>query len=68
VADIDILTFDDEKVNEPDLEIPHPRIAQRRFVLVPLLEIDPDAADPWGARYADCLDEAEGDVKMLEAF
>ncbi|MEA2505529.1 MAG: 2-amino-4-hydroxy-6-hydroxymethyldihydropteridine diphosphokinase [Actinomycetota bacterium] len=68
VADLDILTLGDEKVNEPDLELPHPRITERRFVLVPLLEIDPQAADPWGARYADFLDEAEGDVKLVEPF
>lgn len=68
VADLDILTFDDEKIAEPDLEIPHPRLTQRRFVLVPLLEIDPDAADPWGSRYADALDEAEGEVELLESF
>lgn len=68
VADIDILTFDDEKVAEPDLEIPHPRLTQRRFVLVPLLEIDAEAADPWGTRYADALDLAEGEVELLEPF
>lgn len=68
VADLDILTFDEEKVVEPDLEIPHPRLTQRRFVLVPLLEIDPDSADTWGSRYADVLEEAEGEVEMLEAF
>lgn len=68
VVDLDILLFGDEKLNEPDLEIPHPRIAQRRFVLVPLLEIDADAADPWGYRYEDLLPEAEGEVEPLEAF
>lgn len=68
VVDLDILTFGDEKLNEPDLEIPHPRIAQRRFVLVPLLEIDPEVADPWGKRYSDWLDEAEGEVDLLESF
>ncbi|MGH2808611.1 MAG: 2-amino-4-hydroxy-6-hydroxymethyldihydropteridine diphosphokinase [Actinomycetota bacterium] len=68
VVDLDILTVGDEKVSEPDLEIPHPRMTQRRFVLVPLLEIEPDAADPWGTRYADSLDEAEGDVEHLSAF
>jgi 7,8-dihydro-6-hydroxymethylpterin-pyrophosphokinase len=68
VADLDILLFGDDKLNEPDLEIPHPRLVNRRFVLVPLLEIDPAAADPWGTPYADCLDEAEGDVERLEAF
>jgi 2-amino-4-hydroxy-6-hydroxymethyldihydropteridine diphosphokinase len=68
VVDLDILTLGDEKVSEPDLEIPHPRMKERRFVLIPLLEIDSDAADPWGARYADSLDEAEGDVEHLYAF
>lgn len=68
VVDLDILTFDNEKVSEPDLEIPHPRMTHRRFVLVPLLEVDPEAADPWGTRYSDSLDEAEGDVELLEPF
>ena len=68
VVDLDILTYDDEKIVEPDLEIPHPRLTTRRFVLIPLLEIDPDAADPWGSRYADAIDEAEGEVELLEEF
>ena len=68
VVDLDVLTFGDEKIGEPDLEIPHPRMTGRRFVLVPLLEIDPDAADPWGMRYADLVAEAEGDVRLLEPF
>jgi 2-amino-4-hydroxy-6-hydroxymethyldihydropteridine diphosphokinase len=68
VVDLDILTYGDEKLNEPDLEIPHPRIAERRFVLIPLLEIDPAAADPWGKRYSDWLHQAEGEVDLLESF
>ena len=68
VVDLDILTFDNTKISEPDLEIPHPRMTQRRFVLVPLLEVDPELADPWGSPYKDALDEAEGDVELLEAF
>jgi len=68
VVDLDILAFGDDKISEPDLEIPHPRMTQRRFVLVPLLEIEPDASDPWGTRYADVLDEAEGEVELLEKF
>jgi 2-amino-4-hydroxy-6-hydroxymethyldihydropteridine diphosphokinase len=68
VVDLDILLFGEEKVQDPDLEIPHPRLAGRRFALIPLLEIAPDAADPWGARYADRLDEADGDVEPLEPF
>jgi 7,8-dihydro-6-hydroxymethylpterin-pyrophosphokinase len=41
---------------------------ERRFVLVPLLEIDADVTDPWGDRYEDGLDEAEGEVELLEPF
>lgn len=68
VVDLDILTYDDTKISEPDLEIPHPRMTGRRFVLVPLLEIDPEVSDPWGGRYQGALDEAEGDVELLEPF
>ena len=68
VIDLDVLLYDDEKINEPGLEIPHPRIVQRRFVMVPLLEIDPGASDPWGTRYADWVDEGEGEVRLLEPF
>ena len=68
VVDLDILLFDQEKVSEPDLEIPHPRLTVRKFALVPLLEIEPDLTDPWGMPYRDFVDEAEGDVELLEAF
>ena len=44
--DLDILYFDDLVLSHPDLTIPHPRVAQRRFVLSPLLEIAPDFTDP----------------------
>lgn len=37
--DIDILTFEDTIVDEPSLKIPHPRMHERKFVLVPLLEL-----------------------------
>jgi 2-amino-4-hydroxy-6-hydroxymethyldihydropteridine diphosphokinase len=45
--DIDILLFGDMVISEPPfLEIPHPRLAERRFALVPLLELFPEARDP----------------------
>jgi 2-amino-4-hydroxy-6-hydroxymethyldihydropteridine diphosphokinase len=68
VIDLDLLLYDDVKLSEPDLEIPHPRMSQRNFVLIPLLEVDPDAADPWGSRYADLLDDSQGEVRLLEPF
>jgi 2-amino-4-hydroxy-6-hydroxymethyldihydropteridine diphosphokinase len=42
--DLDILLFGDLEVSEPGLEIPHPRLGERCFVLVPLREISPRIA------------------------
>jgi 2-amino-4-hydroxy-6-hydroxymethyldihydropteridine diphosphokinase len=39
--DVDVLLVGDEHVVEPDLEVPHPRIAERAFVLVPMADLDP---------------------------
>lgn len=39
--DIDILTYGEATIDEPNLKIPHPRIAERAFVLAPLAEIAP---------------------------
>ncbi len=44
--DIDLLAFGQEIIDEPDLQIPHPRLHQRRFVLQPLAEIHPDLLLP----------------------
>jgi 2-amino-4-hydroxy-6-hydroxymethyldihydropteridine diphosphokinase len=46
VIDIDILLYGNELIRSPDLEIPHPKMAVRRFVLVPLVEIAPDVFHP----------------------
>jgi 2-amino-4-hydroxy-6-hydroxymethyldihydropteridine diphosphokinase len=44
--DMDILFFGSSVVRAPGVEIPHPRLAERRFVLVPLAEIAPQAEHP----------------------
>lgn len=40
VIDLDILTYGEEDIDEPDLVVPHPRMTERTFVLAPLAEID----------------------------
>jgi 2-amino-4-hydroxy-6-hydroxymethyldihydropteridine diphosphokinase len=52
--DIDLLTYDDLAVNEPDLKLPHPRLFERAFVLVPLAEIAASRL-VGGVRVADAL-------------
>jgi 2-amino-4-hydroxy-6-hydroxymethyldihydropteridine diphosphokinase len=40
--DLDLIAYDDASINQPDLTLPHPRLFERAFVLVPLAEIVPD--------------------------
>jgi len=44
--DIDILFYGDQIIETPELIIPHPRLTERQFVLVPLAEIAPDLVHP----------------------
>lgn len=44
--DIDILFYNDEIINEPDITIPHPKLHERRFTLEPLNEISPEFIHP----------------------
>lgn len=46
IIDIDILFYNDEIIDLPELKVPHPEIANRRFVLEPLNEIDPAYMHP----------------------
>jgi 2-amino-4-hydroxy-6-hydroxymethyldihydropteridine diphosphokinase len=46
VIDLDLLLYGQEIVDEPGLRVPHPRLAERRFVLEPLAELDPELSVP----------------------
>jgi 2-amino-4-hydroxy-6-hydroxymethyldihydropteridine diphosphokinase len=48
--DLDLLLYDDERIDQPDLEVPHPRLHERRFALEPLAELDPDLVVPGRGR------------------
>ena len=53
--DLDLLLYGDRVVDEPGLVVPHPRLAERRFVLEPLAELDPDLVVPGLGRVRDLL-------------
>jgi 2-amino-4-hydroxy-6-hydroxymethyldihydropteridine diphosphokinase len=58
--DVDILLHDGEEIDEPDLVVPHPRMTRRAFVLLPLLELEPDPVLPDGTRLKDVRVETDG--------
>lgn len=62
LIDIDILFFNKEIINEPDLQIPHPHLQERRFTLVPLNELSPQFKHPQNGKtmhqlLMECTDE-----------
>jgi 2-amino-4-hydroxy-6-hydroxymethyldihydropteridine diphosphokinase len=57
--DVDVLWVDGQEVSEPDLEVPHPRLWERRFVVAPLADVAPDLATP------ERLAASEGEVRRL---
>lgn len=60
--DVDVLWVDGEIVDDPDLEVPHPRLWERRFVLAPLADLAPDLVPEA------LLAASEGDVVPLGAL
>jgi 2-amino-4-hydroxy-6-hydroxymethyldihydropteridine diphosphokinase len=55
VIDVDLLLLGDLEYSSDRLTLPHAEVSSRRFVLVPLLELDPELALPSGERLADTL-------------
>jgi len=65
--DIDILLYGDMVVKEYRLEIPHPRMTEREFVLRPLLDIDPNLSiAALGVSVQDALDRIEGEKRVAK--
>jgi 2-amino-4-hydroxy-6-hydroxymethyldihydropteridine diphosphokinase len=46
IIDLDVLFYGDAVVHEEGIEVPHPRLSERRFVLVPLADIAPELQHP----------------------
>ena len=64
--DIDLLWLGSARRHDPDLRLPHPELARRAFVLVPLLELDPRACDPESGRpLAELLSGLEGEPRPV---
>ena len=60
--DIDIITFGSELIETKKLVVPHPRAFERAFVLVPWLEVDPDAVIPGRGRISALVSELDSKV------
>ena len=56
--DLDLLLLGGQVIHEPGLDLPHPRMHERAFVLLPLAEVSPDASIPGRGRVADLLARA----------
>ncbi len=65
--DLDILLYDNNIINTPDLQIPHPRIAERSFVLMPLTEIAAECKHPLlGQNMRDLLRKLDNTSKCVK--
>ncbi|MBT1702321.1 2-amino-4-hydroxy-6-hydroxymethyldihydropteridine diphosphokinase [Chryseosolibacter indicus] len=69
IIDIDVLFYGDVVINIPELTIPHPAIAERKFILIPLDEISPEYVHPLlNKKVRTLLDECSDplDVQLVE--
>jgi 2-amino-4-hydroxy-6-hydroxymethyldihydropteridine diphosphokinase len=66
--DLDLLLYDGQVIDAPDLVLPHPRLHERAFALAPLVEIDPAAVIPGHGAARDCLARLAGQrVERIDA-
>jgi 2-amino-4-hydroxy-6-hydroxymethyldihydropteridine diphosphokinase len=66
--DLDLLLHGESRITEPDLTVPHPGLAERAFVLVPLAEISPDLTVPGRGRVRELLARVDSaDLERLAA-
>jgi GTP cyclohydrolase-4 len=70
LIDIDILIYDQVQLDSPSLTLPHPRLTERAFVLIPLAELAPDlripGTDRTAGEWAAQLDRAGGVVRWTQ--
>ncbi len=69
LIDMDILLYGDETIDTPELQVPHPRMLRRKFVLAPLAEIAPNVKHPsWNGTAAEELAETpdQSQVRALK--
>lgn len=64
--DVDLLLLADLELRTDRLTLPHPEVSSRRFVLAPLLELDPELTLPDGTRLADALTSLPEDEQRVE--
>lgn len=66
ILDLDLIFFDDLILADPDLQLPHPRMHKRRFVLQPICDIDPQLVHPaLGCSVRDLLAKLEDDQQEV---
>lgn len=68
IIDIDILLYGDKVMQTKDLEIPHPKMVDRQFVLVPLAEIAPDVVHPVTKKTIKEMNKAVKEVQGVMKF